>query len=147
MKIRYQIYTRHYLFNIEYDDSGRKTYQAPDDNQNDGEIKIKSSAHAVKLDQNQIGKIGFKYGRNRTPIMQNQIRKGLQNAHLVQSMTDSNSQMSVQDNYKPKRLKNPKNLNYTQRKESIVSNMSTNKTSYMAQSKIPVPKAVKKIVK
>ena len=65
-------------------------------------------------------------------------------------MTEYPSSMPLQANYKPKRLKNLQNTsssNYSQRKESVISNTSNNNTPYMNQSKIPVPKAVKKMVK
>ena len=68
----------------------------------------------------------------------------------MQSMIEYDSSMPLQTNYKPKRLKNAKNsncLNYSQRKESVISDTSNSNISYMNQSKIPVPKAVKNMVK
>lgn len=99
------------------------------------------------------GSTTSKYARNNTPMYSTKSLKpdttmGKQGPMLHQSMMDPDRDEPISSYRHKQRGKIQSKTKYAQRKESVTSKSSnTSHTSYLEKSKIPLPKAVKKLSK
>lgn len=89
-----------------------------------------------------------KYGRNHTPVYNGNNRKISNQIKMAKSMHNLAQDTSQIENQKIKKpILKHSNSKYSQRKEDSTNRSLYTSSSYHEKSKIPVPKAVKKIIK